>query len=68
MSTCNLVDSHLVPNAYAMEDAVIGALNKKSPHFGGAKGGSQQGGSFREAPQHHRENFRSENPTTFFSS
>ena len=29
LSTTSLVDSQLVPNAHAMEDAVIGALNKK---------------------------------------
>lgn len=39
LSTRSLVDSYLVPDAEAMEDAVIGVLNMKYPHSGGTKKG-----------------------------
>ena len=37
LSTHNLIESHLVPLAYEMEDAVIGALNRKRPRPNAAK-------------------------------
>lgn len=39
LSTHNLVDSYLVPDAEAIEDAVIGVLNMIYPRSGGTKKG-----------------------------
>lgn len=42
LSMRSLVDWHLVLDAHDMEDFVIGALNRRHPRFGGAKGGSNK--------------------------
>lgn len=39
LSTCNLVESHPLSDACAMEDAMIGVLNRKRPRPNVAKGG-----------------------------
>lgn len=51
LSTRNLVESRLVSDAYAMMDAVIGALSRKCPCHNIAKGGRS-----KEAPPGKRVN------------